>query len=892
MVYEDYLSCSDYENRDAHSEAGFSAFFHEESSRYFFTLLDADGKVLLKSEGYPQAAARENGIQSVMKNREKSDFYSVKSEDGKFYLSLRAANYREIARSCDCDTEGEALEILPFATGEQIRGGKTMVAEAKKERADDRVDDDYLAVKEYASHAALEDEAMTSFAKFTHENGQHYFAWYDENGDVLMRSEGYPTTSARDNGLASVQKNKDLDERYAIIKRLDRYFVSLKAGNHQEIARSGPFESEEAARLIFPSERAKAAAESLRLKAEEEAKAAAEALRLKEEEAKAAAAAEALRLKEEEEAKTLAAAHVAAMVAPNTEGVADKASNVEDNYLACRDYADKAEIDADGFSKWQQPGGEHYFTWHNADGSVKMRSEGYPTTSARDNGVASVMKNRELKERYATIQLVGRNFVILKAGNHQEIARSCAFEDIAALYAMFPLLNPDAPAIEEPEPVVETAGLAAAGLAASALIDSDKEDVKVEEKAVEATPLVAAGIAATALASVVDEKVDEVVPEKLAVVQPVVEAPKVAAPVDIEDDYLPCSEYETRKINDKVNNVAMFKHENGLYYFAVFNTDGKVRLRSEGFTSAQNRDQELSGALKNINNADMYEVMRKGTHYMSVLKDKTGREVGRSCLQKEEPKVVVPPVAVAGAAAAAVAAASSLVEIPKPKPEPVIETKKVAAPPPPVYTAAAPVAEEAAGGFGRILPWLLGAAVVGGLAWWLLNRNKVETVAVAPTPVEVPATPAPTPTPAPEVAAPIVPAAPSCNLNWILFDFDKSFLTATAKAELDEMAKILKDNKDYVGVLSAHTDARGSDGYNDALSNRRSAEAKKYLVAKGIDAARLKTTASGEGRPHAKNTQDDRGRQFNRRVELYIQDKAGKDVCESIAPAVPDDVKN
>ncbi|NJN33683.1 MAG: hypothetical protein HC817_04930, partial [Saprospiraceae bacterium] len=66
-----------------------------------------------------------------------------------------------------------------------------------------------------------------------------------------------------------------MDERYAIIKRLDRYFVSLKAGNHQEIARSGPFETEEMARLIFPSERAKAAAaEALRLKAEEEAAAA------------------------------------------------------------------------------------------------------------------------------------------------------------------------------------------------------------------------------------------------------------------------------------------------------------------------------------------------------------------------------------------------------------------------------------------------------------------------------------------------------------------------------------------------------------------------------------------------------------------------------------------
>ena len=105
------------------------------------------------------------------------------------------------------------------------------------------------------------------------------------------------------------------------------------------------------------------------------------------------------------------------------------------------------------------------------------------------------------------------------------------------------------------------------------------------------------------------------------------------------------------------------------------------------------------------------------------------------------------------------------------------------------------------------------------------------------------------------------------------------------------MAKILKENKDYVGVLSAHTDGRGTAAYNDDLSLRRAAAAKRTLVAMGIEAGRLKTKADGKGAPVAQNTQDDTGRQFNRRVELYIQDKNGKDICQSVAPNIPDALK-
>jgi outer membrane protein OmpA-like peptidoglycan-associated protein len=105
------------------------------------------------------------------------------------------------------------------------------------------------------------------------------------------------------------------------------------------------------------------------------------------------------------------------------------------------------------------------------------------------------------------------------------------------------------------------------------------------------------------------------------------------------------------------------------------------------------------------------------------------------------------------------------------------------------------------------------------------------------------------------------------------------------------MAKILIDNPNYVGVLHAHTDAKGSVAYNEDLSKRRAKNAKAVLVEMGIDADRIKTSASGKGDPFAKNTEDDTGRRFNRRVELFIQDKNGKDVCTSIPPSVSADLK-
>ena len=121
--------------------------------------------------------------------------------------------------------------------------------------------DDYLDAAEYRGHAraGTEPEGLVAF---THASGQFYFTSYDAAGNVILRSEGYPTRSARDNGMASVAKNRDLAERYACVEDGGKYYAVLRAGNHQEIARSVPCDSEAAARALIPGAAAPARVKS------------------------------------------------------------------------------------------------------------------------------------------------------------------------------------------------------------------------------------------------------------------------------------------------------------------------------------------------------------------------------------------------------------------------------------------------------------------------------------------------------------------------------------------------------------------------------------------------------------------------------------------------------
>ena len=136
MQTNDYLLSAQYEHHTAANEQGFVTFQHEDTGLFYFAILDTRGKLLLKSEGYTTEAARDNGMDSVQRNRADETRYKVQqnAETAKYYLSLRAGNHQEIAITSDCDDADAALLLLPFATGQKMRGG---------------IIDDYLPCREY-----------------------------------------------------------------------------------------------------------------------------------------------------------------------------------------------------------------------------------------------------------------------------------------------------------------------------------------------------------------------------------------------------------------------------------------------------------------------------------------------------------------------------------------------------------------------------------------------------------------------------------------------------------------------------------------------------------------------------------------------------------------------
>jgi peptidoglycan-associated lipoprotein len=85
--------------------------------------------------------------------------------------------------------------------------------------------------------------------------------------------------------------------------------------------------------------------------------------------------------------------------------------------------------------------------------------------------------------------------------------------------------------------------------------------------------------------------------------------------------------------------------------------------------------------------------------------------------------------------------------------------------------------------------------------------------------------------------------------NRVLFDVDEFILNSSAKAGLDEQARWLIGNPQYVIIIEGHADEQGTRESNLALGFRRAQSAQEYLVARGVSGLRLKTRSYGKERP-------------------------------------------
>lgn len=107
----------------------------------------------------------------------------------------------------------------------------------------------------------------------------------------------------------------------------------------------------------------------------------------------------------------------------------------------------------------------------------------------------------------------------------------------------------------------------------------------------------------------------------------------------------------------------------------------------------------------------------------------------------------------------------------------------------------------------------------------------------------------------------------------VLFDFDKATIRPDAEPALTRAAELLKSYPQAETTIGGHTDSKGDDAYNDALSLRRAKAVADRL--QGLAGRALAAEGFGEKRPVAPNARPDGaddpdGRQKNRRVEIRI----------------------
>lgn len=145
--------------------------------------------------------------------------------------------------------------------------------------------------------------------------------------------------------------------------------------------------------------------------------------------------------------------------------------------------------------------------------------------------------------------------------------------------------------------------------------------------------------------------------------------------------------------------------------------------------------------------------------------------------------------------------------------------------------------------------------------------NEEDAATACGAEVTAAAEPAPEPAPAPMPT----PVMETLTLSAAaLFEFDSAKVVGD-QSQLNEFASRVKglttvESVDVVG----HTDAVGSDAYNQALSERRAEAVKTYLIEHGVDANVISASGMGESQPVATNDTSE-GRQQNRRVEVTLK---------------------
>jgi uncharacterized protein len=281
MVNNDYLGYDFYQNqaKDANTE-GFVTFFDKKEAKFYFALVNPkDGKVILRSEGYPTEKAQQTGVASVTKNKLEDKQYSIIEDSKEFFIVLKAKNKAEIARSCPFTTKAAAEKGILVLLGKEVPSATKAIKEVKTTAAapiakttKTNVTKATLPQKEetkvttaapkaakttkktdttptfastelYLGHETLEDEfGKTGFALFQAEN-KHYFVVYNQDGSIFQRSLGFDSTVERDNMFFDLKNVITNESAYQIVAHDTAFQVQLKNPKGNVISCSTEFTS-------------------------------------------------------------------------------------------------------------------------------------------------------------------------------------------------------------------------------------------------------------------------------------------------------------------------------------------------------------------------------------------------------------------------------------------------------------------------------------------------------------------------------------------------------------------------------------------------------------------------------------------------------------------------
>lgn len=107
----------------------------------------------------------------------------------------------------------------------------------------------------------------------------------------------------------------------------------------------------------------------------------------------------------------------------------------------------------------------------------------------------------------------------------------------------------------------------------------------------------------------------------------------------------------------------------------------------------------------------------------------------------------------------------------------------------------------------------------------------------------------------------------------ILFGVDSAIVSESARYNLNEFARVMREYPKTAILVQGHTDSSGSEAHNMGLSERRANAVYNHLLLREVDASRMEAIGYGEGYPVASNATP-AGRAQNRRVSILVKGKA------------------